>query len=166
MLMFSVVEWFFDAPHRLMGVAMFCAAAWLLGMNVWTQMRVGRARNWPIATAKILRSDVVTESATSHRVGAGGAGATVFMAKVEYEFEVNGLRYASNVIAPGGVVGTSNPDTAQGWTDRFPVGAQVPVSYNPLRPTDCCLVCEHVGEWLNTLVAAIFGIIGFVILVK
>ena len=90
---------------------------------VWYQ----RTESWPTAEGRVLRSEVVETRTDS-------GNATIYEARVAYEYEVYGQRYEGDTVNLGGDIWTS----ARGRADRvsacYPVDATVLVRYNPKKP--------------------------------
>ena len=100
---------------------------------------------WPKAPGKIVRSGV---DISVHRERRGDLDrrkkeTRSYSAEIEYEYAVNGKALTGSRIA----VITEQFGTkawAEATSQKFPVGAEVTVSYNPAKPEQCVL---EPGRW-------------------
>jgi len=74
---------------------------------------------------------------------------------VHYSYQVMGREYAANKIMPGPEIGGSG---AQKVLDRYPVGTQVMVFYNPQNPHDAVLEKNAPAQWVMWLVLVIINV--------
>jgi hypothetical protein len=88
----------------------------------------GRSNDWPTAVGQILASTI------NYRRRSGG-GHTPYPL-VMYTYQVEGRQYQSQRIYFGGAIGGS---AMMGVVKKYPVGAEVPVYYNPQNPADAVL---------------------------
>lgn len=88
----------------------------------------GKSKDWPTAIGQILASTI------SYRRRSGGGRAPYPL--VMYLYQVEGRQYQSQRIYFGGEVGGS---AMTGILKKYPVGAEVPVYYNPQNPADAVL---------------------------
>src|SRR5262245_25939653 len=58
----------------------------------------------------------------------------------------------------GSIVTTSTQLAAS--SKRFAIGAQVPVIYDPARPTEGARIALFVDNWLGACIAAVVGLVG------
>ena len=91
------------------------------------------ASHWPQTTAKILKSGM----AAQHHQFSGEATTVTNVPAVEYEFTANGRAFRGNRISIGEDTGGAHSEATLA---RFPVGATVPVFYDPADPTHCVLI--------------------------
>ncbi len=146
----------FEQPNVLMALCCLGAAIGAIVYDVHLHMKVAGTRNWPSAQGTVIGADIVQQRQAYGELAGQGFTPGVFEAKIRYQFEVGGRTFVSDIIAPGGVVSTSNAARAEDWTARFPPGDDVTVYYNPSNPEDCCLLREKHGTGLMLLVAAMF----------
>jgi hypothetical protein len=88
----------------------------------------GKSSHWPTTTGQILASTINYR----RRSGSGHSPYPLVM----YVYQVEGQTYQSQRIYFGGVVGGS---VMTGVIKKYPVGAQVPVYYDPQNPADAVL---------------------------
>lgn len=72
---------------------------------------------------------------------------------VHYSYQVGGQAYQGMKIAPGPDVGGTGAGKV---VDRYPVGAQVMVFYNPQNPSDAVLETKAPAQWVLWLILVIF----------
>jgi hypothetical protein len=103
----------------------------LAGLVIWKSIQFRRAAKWVEGRARITKSEVTAES---HRFQ-GEATTVTNTALVKYEFKVGSTLFRGDRISIG-----ARPAEAVGATmKRFPVGAEVPVFYDPREPGSCVL---------------------------
>jgi hypothetical protein len=88
----------------------------------------GKSHGWSTTTGQILASTI------NYRRRSGGGHIPYPL--VMYAYQVEGKPYQSQRIYFGGAVGGS---AMTGVVKKYPVGAQVPVYYNPQDPADAVL---------------------------
>lgn len=124
-----------DDPNRTIFFA-FVAVAILAVLVI----ALARARQdsvsarWPKATARILKSGVETRT----RHFRNEPETTFDLPDVEYEFSVGGRTYRGARVR---LDGENMEEDAHSVAARYPVGASVPVFYDPKDPSNCML--EH-----------------------
>ena len=73
---------------------------------------------------------------------------------VHYSYQVGRQAYQGKKIAPGPDVGGTGAGKV---VDRYPVGAQVMVFYNPQNPSDAVLETKAPAQWVLWLILVIFA---------
>ena len=95
------------------------------------------ASEWPSVNGTVLTARLVSHGSIRYRAD---------FPEVSYSFEVNGKVYKGKHISAGGEMGGV---TAQGVLDRYPVGSQVTVFYDPHNPKKAVLEKKSVNlKWL------------------
>jgi hypothetical protein len=98
---------------------------------IWKTIQLRRAAKWVEGRARITKSEVTPER---HRFQ-GEATTVTNKASVKYEFSVGSTLYRGDRISIG-----ERPSENVGATmKRYPVGAEVPVFYDPDEPVDSVL---------------------------
>ncbi len=64
---------------------------------------------------------------------------TVYKARVEYLYEVDGREHRGDTICIGGTLHTSLKRHAEQRCARYPLGGRVEVFYDPMQPETSCL---------------------------
>jgi len=98
---------------------------------IWKSIQAWRAAKWPEAQARIVQSRVALE----RRRAGSNVGSVKNKALVVYEFRVDGKTIRGKRIG----VGAEPMETVGQTLKRFPVGAMVPVYYDPRNPNNCLL---------------------------
>ena len=99
-----------------------------LGILFFTQRRVNVVNQWPTTTGTVTLSTVEARSDSE--------GGTTYYPVVRYSYQVGGQIFQGSRIAPGMEVGGSGAGKVSA---RYPMGAQVPVYYDPQSPSDAVL---------------------------
>jgi uncharacterized protein DUF3592 len=94
---------------------------------------VRRAATWTKGTARIVRSELVTEE----RSAEGEVARTLKLPRVEYEFSVGFNKFRGKRVGIGEIM--PNTPQVQAALDRYATGASVPVYYDPADPTQSVL---------------------------
>lgn len=128
-------------------------AALGIGMVLWglTQRSkanalVGEAQSWPTAPGTITATQIVK----------GGTNRNpTFAPMVRYEFEVDGGKHLGERLRPG-YVKVGSRGAAERMLEPFPVGASVPVRYDPADPGSSLLELKTSSIPMLT---AVFGVV-------
>jgi hypothetical protein len=100
--------------------------ALIAGLVIWKSVQLRRAAKWVEGRARITKSEVTSER---HRFQ-GEATTVTNKSSVKYEFHVGSKLFRGDRISIG-----ARPSEDVGTTmKRFPVGAEVPVFYDPREP--------------------------------
>lgn len=107
--------------------------------------------HWPTAAGTIVDSRVHTFR---------NKGRDYHTARVGYTYQAGGKEHRSQRITWGGNPYSRQPDEAQATLARYPVGATVPVHYNPQKPEESVLEPKAKGglRALTSVTAAFTGI--------
>jgi hypothetical protein len=100
--------------------------------------------SWATCSATILQSEVFSEQRTdTYYTGKSDVSrstvVTLYSAQVAYEYTVASKRYFSTQVGLSDGVTDSDPSSSRAIIERYPVGAQVPVFYNPKHPSRSAL---------------------------
>ena len=145
----------------LCGVAIAMMALGVL--ILWGTLRV-RAKNrqssrWPTAVGTI------TESELSSRISIDdGRRTTMYGASIRYTYTVAGKTYETDQVQLGGSSESNRPQSYQGIVDRYAVGKQVTVFYDPQDAGNATLEPGATGGVFNmAMVGGGFVLVGGVI---
>jgi hypothetical protein len=127
---------------NLVTVGLFGAGIALLVYSQRILARAQQSQYWPSTSGTVTRSEV----ARVRRFGQSG-----YEARIEYTYSV-GPEYRSKVFGIGGSVGTTRK-RARERCERYPVGSEVEVFYDPSNPAVACLERTAEGAKSMTLVA-------------
>jgi len=100
--------------------------------NLW---RAFASYSWPTSPATVVES--FTEVAADNRrtESQGDTRSTTYAAKIKFQYEVRGRIYSTDQIYIGQTVGSGDSSEAELRRFRYPLGAKVPVCYNPSDPS-------------------------------
>lgn len=143
-----------------------------VALGLWS-MRLGfRARSlaqasvgWPTVTGKVTACDL------SHSVRRDRKTNVMmhrYEPKVCYAYDVGGQMLQSQVIRFGNLE-TASEKTARGYLERYPLGSDVTVRYNPEDPSVSTLETVsagtgQIGVGIAIIVIATLVLVGFVLL--
>jgi hypothetical protein len=132
-------------------------AALGIGMVLWGLSRrskanaiVGAARQWPTATGTMIATEVVKGGTNRNRT---------YTPVVRYEYEVDGSKHVGDRVRAGYLTFGWRA-TAERVLQLYPVGASVPVRYDPDDPGSSLLELETSSTPLMT---AVGGVVLFLI---
>ena len=119
----------FLQAFTILGAMMFPAAAFLAARRRWYEARARTSVGWPTVPGVVEQSKVEKNSA---------AAGTLYRLALRYRYQVDGAAQFGNR-AMFGPVRVSNQDLIESLADRFSVGAQVTVHYDPGDPATAVL---------------------------
>lgn len=138
-------------PIALLGTGWAILASILVAV-----VRKGRrARNWPTAPGRIVRSDARNRSPDRSGVGGkinAGLQTTTFVPEIQYQYSIAGKQYKNDRIG----IGWRAVDraTAAKLSSRYAEGTEVVVSFDPVDPRSSVLD-PSVGASVKALSAAL-----------
>lgn len=120
-----------------------------IGMVLWgvTQRAkanavVGAAQAWPTATGTMIATDILRGGTNRH---------PTFSPLVRYEYDIGGRKYSGDRLRPG-YVKVGSRRAAERMLQAYPVGAGVPVRYDPADPNSSLLELKTSSAPLLTAV--------------
>ena len=116
----------------------------------YTRRKVRQAESWSSTVGTVTLSTIDV-----HR--SGGRNSIAYP-HVRYSYQVLGREYEANKIMLGARIGGSG---AQKVIDRYPVGAQVTVFYDPRNPYEAVLEKKGPAPWIMWLVLVIINVVLF-----
>ena len=129
----------------------FLAAAILLFFTLRTRKKSEASLNWPSTSGAITSASVRQNSSTDE----DGHVRHSYSPLVEYDFSVNGQAYTGKRINYG-ITASPTRAAAQKEVDRFPVGMQVTVFYNPEKPNEAVLEKKLVKSKVGLILGLVF----------
>ena len=103
--------------------------------TAWSRTARERAtRTWPTVDGTVVVSRLATEEYTSRDQQGYDVASVQMTAVVTTKYVVDGKMHQRTGITLAEKDVTSSSATAKGWMDRYPVGAKVPVHYDPADP--------------------------------
>lgn len=120
-------------------------ALWGLSQRSKANFIIGAARQWPSAAGTITAAEVRREGTSRN---------ATYVPVVRYEYEVDGRKHVGDRLRAGYLkVGWRS--TAERMLQPYPVGAGVPVRYDPADPDSSLLELETSSTPLMTAVGAV-----------
>lgn len=113
------------------------------------------SRGWPTADGVITVSQFTSNTDRD-------SGSTTYGASIAYDYTVNGASYTGSNVHFG-QYSTSDPSYGRSIVNRYPLGKQVMVYYDPDNPSESVL--EPGAGWSSFMVAGIgilFALVGFI----
>ena len=110
-------------------------------------------RSWPITTGRVVESrvkDVPSDDGPSYAPG------------IFYEYSVEGKKFASTALSPGGIVRSGQASWVKRTVARYPVGSTVEVHYHPATPSRAYIEVWPRAFWFVFLFGAAFTAAGIV----
>lgn len=118
------------------------------------------AEAWPVTPGQILSCKVERHISTD----SDGHTTTSYEPKLEYSYSVMGTPMQANRISYGSV--KTNYKSAQKLADRYPVGAQVSVHYNPEKPAEAVLETAARGNTAGLVIGIVLLLMGVFLLIN
>ena len=140
----------------IIGLLLFSGAMSLgsgyLGFSEYRQSF--ESADWTETSAEILDSRYETVT-TGTKPGLGGSRRSRRYI-LRYEFEVDGVTFEGSRLGFGSHAG--NADERASLLERFNVGSEVPVFYNPVNPSESTLTLGgRSGAWFFVIPLLLFG---------
>lgn len=101
--------------------------------------------HWPSVEGVVQRSEVTTSRNSDNK--------TMYSAQVVYSYTVDGREFENDTVSFGGKISTNSSRYARNVTNRYPVGRQVRVHYEPAAPANAVL--EPGVTWRSYIVFAV-----------
>ncbi len=127
----------------------------ILGFGIREYFKAQASTGWPSVEGVVLRSEMDVD----HSSSSSGGSSTTYGADVAYEYQQGGTRRTGDRVEFG-EISTGDSSDAQQVLDRYPVGREVTVYYNPEDPADSVL---EPGVSGSTFFLPLFGCLFFVV---
>ena len=139
----------------VIGLMIMAIPILIAGIILWKTTQLRHAASWPSTRARIVKS----QTRAVHRRSGGEVTQVVTAPDIEYEFRLGDRVVRGRRIAVGEIADT------EAVLNHYPVGATVPVYYNPKNPADALLERDPPFPvlWLYLIAAAVL-IAGFAVL--
>jgi hypothetical protein len=119
--------------------------------NVW---RAWRSKSWPTTAATVVTNEMQTSTSTSRSSSEDHTG-TMYTANLKFRYQVAGAPYETDLIYLGQTVASGDASEAELRRLRYPLGAQVTVSYDPSHPA---VATVHPGFDLDVVWIPVAGL--------
>jgi hypothetical protein len=110
--------------RRVFPLIFIGAGVVMLAVGGYALVRAQASQKWPATAGTVVSSSVIEQGTGRDRT---------FHAEVRYAYSVSGMSYTGHTVAVGDF-GTSNGVRARQIVGTYPVGAEIPVYYNPAAP--------------------------------
>lgn len=116
------------------GLAMILFA---IGFMIWDHQRIGAAGGWPSVEGRVVETGVAASGS--------GRASHYYTPVVRYEYRVGGRMWRNASIYLTAIQDYDNAAGAREFLRAYPVGAAVPVHYDPANPQDSALLIDSQG---------------------
>ena len=100
------------------------------------QRNAARQRSWPTVKGKVQRSGVHEFQELQRRDSGPDVSRTAYRAEVIYGYDIAGVHYTGDTAASGTRVSSNLEVVARKSAEKYPVGIEVDVHYNPDNPAE------------------------------
>ena len=104
---------------------------YLFGLGLRNVVRAAASSHWPRTAGKVVRSDTREQHDVDRKTR---DVSVIYSADTVIQYEVAGKGYSTDLIHFGQTLGSGDASEAELQRLRYPVGGEVPVSYDPSRP--------------------------------
>ena len=122
-----------------------------------SRQRAKGARAWPTTQGMILKSDLIT-----HVIWINGIRTTTYKPVVEYRYTVMGRPFTGTRVAFGSY--SYDIKKGEGFVEKFAVGTQVTVYYNPEKLEESVLEPAYAGSAAFLTAGILFILFGLFLL--
>jgi len=117
---------------------------YLVVFSLRSKKKAEESQNWPGTPGTVTLAEVKR----SVNRDEDGNESYDYFPKVEYTYLVGGETLTGKRLAFGGILAQKNPASVQKTLERYPVGGQVTVYYDPNKPSDAVLERQAGGlKW-------------------
>jgi hypothetical protein len=125
-------------------LALLVLGIYLVVFSLRSKKKAEESQDWPAVPGSITAAEVKR----SVNRDEDGNESYAYYPKVEYTYQVGGETLTGKRLTFGGQVAQKNPASVQKNLERYPVGGQVTVYYDPVKPSDAVLERQAVGmKW-------------------
>jgi hypothetical protein len=128
------------------------AGVFLIYQSIRSRQKAEASQGWPATSGQITDAGVGHHTSTD----SDGDRSDHYTPKVSYTYPVSGQTYEGSKIGFGMQQSFGNPGKAQAALARFPVGAQVPVYYDPNNPAEAVLERKAGGSTVSLVLGIVF----------
>ena len=133
--------------------------ALLIILDRRSKRKAEESMSWLETIGTVIESKVEQGSNVLMSNDEDGESAPVFLPEISYSYKVDGLENTSKRLSFAGIKSYSKRENAEKAASLYPVGAQLPVFYDPKNPKEAVL--DRTAKRSNMLIT--FGIL-FIIL--
>lgn len=149
----------FDAL-TLCEILLFALGLACVLLAVYYRRKRLKALSWPSVPGKVINSSVLIRTQED-----SGDAITTYLPQIQYEYQINGNSYVSNVWRFGVGFATSFREwEARSAVERYPTGSAIAVFFNPANPAEAVLEPGKTPYVAAGIVGAVFILLGLGIL--
>jgi hypothetical protein len=144
----------------------FAAIAVIAAIGAVRQfIRRSRSKSWPIAAGRVTVSEVTAETRTETDSDNTRRQVTMYGSRIAYAYSVGGVAYEGHLVDWIDGMQTNMQGPARRVVEKYPVGQNVNVYYDPANPKMAVLEPWRMkGILFIVLLTVVFGIVGAVLL--
>ncbi len=124
------------------------------------RVQVTKTMSWPSVTGIVAISKVNSSRSGNEMFGTTN---TYHSAVIKYKYQVDGRKYINDRVHAGGSYSSSIPSVADELADRYYVGAEVDVYYDPDKPSKSCLERSEETSLFYMGIGVFFIVFGFMV---
>jgi hypothetical protein len=125
-------------------LALLVLGIYLVVFSLRSKKKAEESQIWPNSPGTVTLAEV---KRSVNRDDDGNESYSYYP-KVEYTYQVGGQMFTGKRLAFGGLVAQKNPASVQKDLERYPVGGQVTVYYDPGKPSEAVLERQAGGlKW-------------------
>jgi hypothetical protein len=124
--------------------------------------KLQRSKHWLSTKGVITSSDLDAHLSTDDE----GFQTTTYLAKINFSYEVDGIKHDSDRINFDYGMRTSNLRKQQAIIEQYPANSEVTVYYDPDDPTQAVMEKRVNGAFTTILVSAVFIAIGVILAIS
>ncbi len=146
-------------------IGVFCGGVLILlflGIGIYLIIRSNKdkqkaqsSQQWPSVMGRIVASEVRESSSMDSE----GDTSTMYKPYVQYEYNVMGSPFTGEKVSIGLTVSHGSPSQPREIVAKYPVGASVPVYYNPENPADAVLEQRSGSSKVSLILGIVFIVI-------
>lgn len=127
-----------------------------------SQKKAVESQSWPSTSGQVIKAILRKSEGVEDE---DGHTHPLYYPLVDYEYTVNGQVYTSNRLSFGSRKTFNRQNQAAEELDRYPIGKQVVVHYNPVQPAEAVLETKQViGSQLSMILGVVCLLISVCIL--
>lgn len=146
-----------DLSHKLLGGVLTLVGLGVLIFAIFDYYEAKSSTSWENTIGKILESTI-----ESHRNDDG----ITYKPVIVYSYKVNKKRYHSRVVYFGESLHHSSIKVPQDLVNRFPIGSEVKVYYNPKSPSNSILLAGVTNDNYINIFIGFALMVGGIFVVK
>lgn len=159
----DINEFFSQHGTEIIGGIFFIVGLILVLAQIKGILKSGTSKAWPTIHGKVLRSRVHISRSRSSSTNRNSGLSVSYRPDIEFVYKIDGIEYHSKRPYYGSNIGSSfKYKRSKDLVDKYPVGKEVKVYYNPGNPKEAILETGlHRELFLGLGMGILFSIIGY-----